>query len=154
MINGDVPIFSVSNEMAPNRAQVFSDKLSLSLPKSDFDRIDWTNLRSRPPIDAARICKESEWWEPAKCCMSGYSVEHVLDTGRDNGFEGSAEMRFLQSYPCLNGVELDSFFERFSKELPSREAGKGGKGSFNGRTETGILNQVIGFLMGWFESWF
>jgi hypothetical protein len=154
MINGIVSSFSVSNELERNGAQVFLGKLSSSLTKSDFDRIDWTNLKDRPPIDKGRLCKESEWWDTAKCCMSGYSVEHVLDTGRDNGFEGSAEMRFLQSYPCLNGVELDSFFERFSKELPSREAGKGGKGSFNGRTETGILNQVIGVLMGWFESWF
>lgn len=79
-----------------------------------FQEIDWTSLADRPPIDKAHLCTEKNWSSPVPCCMDGYAIEHVIDTGNVNRHEGSSALEFLETYPCLNGVELDHFFEVFS----------------------------------------
>ena len=81
-----------------------------------YENVDWNALKNRPPIDPNNFCTEQNWFEDSPCCMSGYEIEHVLHIAHDNGFGDSPEVEFLNKYPCLNGVELDIFFERFTTQ--------------------------------------
>ena len=92
--------------------------MDLSFSKTaSFSGINWDNLENRPPINEAFTCSELQWFEYEPCCMSGYSMEYVIETGLENGFSDSKEFKFLSKYPCLNGPELDVFFEKFSSQL-------------------------------------
>lgn len=132
-----------------------SEALStLSFGSSTFDQIDWKSFKNRPNIDPSNICREDQWWEQVPCCMSGYSIEHVIDTGRDSGFASSAEMRFLESYPCLNGVELDGFFEKFSAGEPVKESGELAGSGLSEAEQQGFFDRVFGTIKEWFGEWF
>jgi len=79
-----------------------------------FATIDWNTLENRPPIDTAQFCTKQYWFDNVPCCMDGYTVEHVLELAEQNGYESTPEARFLNKYPCINGVEIDYFYEKFT----------------------------------------
>ncbi len=81
-----------------------------------FANIDWSTLKNRPIIDGEQFCTEKNWFDDVPCCMSRFSIEYVTDTAYDNGFGDSPEVEFLKQSPCLNGVELDVFLEKFSSK--------------------------------------
>jgi len=92
--------------------------MSFSISSStNFSDINWDTLENRPQIDTSKFCTERVWYENTPCCMNGFEIEHVLHVGNDNGYTGSEEAKFLEKYPCLNGPELDSFFEKFSTKI-------------------------------------
>lgn len=65
------------------------------------------------------FCKEDSWDSAnAKCCLDGYSIEHVLDeTGGSQ--KSGLERKFLDQYPCVNGVELESLADKIQGDKPS-----------------------------------
>ena len=80
-----------------------------------FKDINWNNLENRPSIDDSMIfCKDSDWHKSAKCCMDGYTIEHVLDISHEQSSHSSPAAKFLEEYPCLNGLELDRIVEELS----------------------------------------
>lgn len=80
--------------------------------KTTFAEIDWNTFENRPPIKRTMPqCKEKDWYADVKCCMDGYTIEHVRDMAYDNGYVDTPETQFLDEYPCLNGVELDYFVD-------------------------------------------
>ena len=84
-----------------------------------FSAINWETLENRPPIgESMKFCEEKDWYEDVKCCMDGYSIEHVLDVAYENGNENTPEVKFLDAYPCLNGLELDHFVDEIER-MPS-----------------------------------
>lgn len=84
-------------------------------PSTTFANIDWNTLENRPPIDKSMIfCQEKDWYDAVPCCMDGYTIEHVHDLAYENGFLGTAEAQFLNEYPCLNAIEMNHFYEKFT----------------------------------------
>lgn len=119
-----------------------------------FQDIDWASLKDRPPIDKEHFCTEENWSIPTPCCMDGYAIEHVIDIGHLNGHGESAALKFLNTYPCLNGVELDGFFERFSSPRsvvlsPSGQLSKKSVRETDCEFGADRLTQMIGSALQW-----
>ena len=77
---------------------------------ASFKDIQWNNFENRPQINKSMpFCKEADWYDDVKCCMDGYSIEHLIDAAYEHGNENTPEVQFLEQYPCLNGLELDFF---------------------------------------------
>jgi hypothetical protein len=84
-----------------------------------FSAINWDNFENRPPVKQGMpICEEKDWYEDSKCCMDGYSIEHVLDVANDYGLSDTPEVKFLDEYPCVNGLELDHFVDEIEGMEP------------------------------------
>ena len=85
-----------------------------------FSAINWNSFEGRPQInEPMTFCKEDSWDSAnAKCCMDGYSIEHVLDETRGSQ-KSSLERKFLDQYPCVNGVELESLADKIQGDKPS-----------------------------------
>ncbi len=84
-----------------------------------FSAINWNSFENRPQMGKGMpICKENDWYEDKKCCMDGYSIEHVLDVAHEYGHGDTPEVKFLDEYPCLNGLELDRFVDQI-ETMPS-----------------------------------
>lgn len=67
-----------------------------SISSTQFSNIDWDNFKDRPPIDESMtFCEEKNWNDDVKCCMDGYSIEHVRDIAYEHGLEDVPEVRFL-----------------------------------------------------------
>lgn len=107
--------------------------MSFSVSRSaNFANIDWSTLEGRPPIDPQHFCTEQNWYQRVPCCMDGFAVEHVLHAAHNNGYEigrgegvaGSPAVGFISQYPCLNGPELDAFFERFSSSRAAQPSSR------------------------------
>jgi hypothetical protein len=82
-----------------------------------FKEIEWESLKDRPSITTAMpFCEEKQWYKPAKCCMDGYTIEHILDGAYAGKNTKSPEFKFLKEYPCINGVELDSLIEKIEEK--------------------------------------
>ena len=64
------------------------------------------------------FCREEDWYEDKKCCMDGYSIEHVRDVAYEYGNENTPVVKFLNQYPCINGIELDYFVDEIER-MPS-----------------------------------
>lgn len=80
-----------------------------------FTEIDWNNFNNRPAIDSSMpFCNEKDWYRDRRCCMDGYTIEHVRDMAYDNRHQNTAEARFLDEYPCVNGVELDQLIDKMA----------------------------------------
>ncbi len=93
-----------------------SFSVSASTP---FSSISWNNFENRPPINSSMtFCEEKDWYEDVKCCMDGYSIEHLRDVAYEYGHENTPEVRFLDQYPCLNGLEIDYFVDKIER-MPS-----------------------------------
>ena len=95
--------------------------MSLSVSASTpFNAINWDNFENRPPINGSMtFCEEKDWYEDqAKCCMDYYSIEHVLDVAHEYELGEAPEVKFLEQYPCLNGLELDYFVDEI-ESMPS-----------------------------------
>jgi hypothetical protein len=90
--------------------------MSFSVSSSaSFSSINWTTFEGRPEIkDSMPFCKEKDWDQDKKCCMDGYSIEHALEMIPKLGMK-SSEARFLEQYPCVNGLELESLVEGASE---------------------------------------
>lgn len=87
----------------------------VTVNNSTFANINWDTFKGRPTIDPSmKFCSEKKWHTDTKCCMSGYTIEHVLDMAYDHGKADSPEVTFLEGYPCLNGRELDSFVDKLT----------------------------------------
>ena len=41
--------------------------------------------------------------------MSGGSINNLLEVAYEYGHENTPEVKFLEQYPCLNGLETDIF---------------------------------------------
>jgi hypothetical protein len=98
-----------------------SSCMSFSISRSTgFSEINWSSFENRPQINSSmQFCREKDWYEDAKCCMDGYSIEHILDAAYEHGNENTPEVKFLDQYPCLNGVELDHFANAIDR-MPSK----------------------------------
>ena len=83
-------------------------------PSTAFASIDWSTLENRPPIDKQQFCTEKNWHDDVPCCISGYTVEHILESAEENGLSNTPEAQFLSEYPCINGVEMNYFYERLT----------------------------------------
>jgi len=97
-----------------------SFSISNSVP---FSNINWDSFENRPTINKSMLfCTEKNWYDDVKCCMDGYSIEHIRDVAYEHGLEDTPEVRFLDQYPCINGLESDYFVDRIesmpSKKLP------------------------------------
>lgn len=93
-----------------------SFSISNSVP---FSGINWDSLENRPPMKSGMlVCKEKDWYEDKKCCMDGYSIEHVLEVANDYGLGDTPEVQFLNEYPCVNGLELDYFVDQIERMEP------------------------------------
>jgi hypothetical protein len=87
-----------------------------------FSSINWDSFENRPSTKGSMpICQEKDWYEDSKCCMDVYSIEHVRDVAYDYGHENTPEVKFLDQYPCVNGLELDYFVNRI-EAMPSKVA--------------------------------
>ena len=75
-----------------------------------FSAINWNSFENRPQInEPMTFCREDSWNSAkAKCCIDGYSIEHVLDETKGS----SSERKFLEQYPCINGVELETLADK------------------------------------------
>ena len=87
-----------------------------------FSKIDWSTLENRPYIDRQHHCTEKNWYDNVPCCMDGYTVEHVNDLAQENGLQDTSEAKFLNQYPCVNGVESDYFYEKFTGQKAPTKA--------------------------------
>ena len=77
-------------------------------PSTTFASINWDNFENRPRInEPMTFCNEDNWNKDVKCCMDGYSIEHVVNRARKNSTEQTPEITFLEQYPCINGTELE-----------------------------------------------
>jgi hypothetical protein len=104
-----------------------SFSISASTP---FSSINWDNFENRPPISKSMpFCKEEDWYEDKKCCMDGYSIEHVRDVAYEYGNQNTPEVKFLDQYPCINGIELDYFVDEIER-MPSDVETKSPKPQF------------------------
>jgi hypothetical protein len=94
--------------------------MSYSISAStSFSSINWNNFENRPPINPSMtFCEEKDWYEDVKCCMDSYSIEHVRDVAHEHGLGDTPEVRFLDRYPCVNGLELDYFVDEI-EAMPS-----------------------------------
>jgi len=76
-----------------------------------FSAINWNTLEGRPQVQnlgkETRFCEEKDWYADEKCCMDYYSIEHVRDVAYEYGNQNSPEVKFLDQYPCINGLEID-----------------------------------------------
>ena len=66
------------------------------------------------------FCTDKNWNDDVKCCMDGYTIEHILDVAYEHGLEDTPEVRFLDEYPCINGLESDYFVDRIER-MPSKK---------------------------------
>jgi hypothetical protein len=88
--------------------------MSHTIPQpTPFSKIDWSTLQNRPSLTKDMpICTDKQWDKrDARCCMSGYAIEHVRDIAFDAGKTSSPESAYINGYPCVNGVELDNLFD-------------------------------------------
>ena len=87
-----------------------------------FSSINWNTLEGRPQVEnlgkETRRCEEKDWYADEKCCMDYYSIEHVRDVAYEYGHGDTPEVKFLDKYPCLNGLELDRFVDQI-EAMPS-----------------------------------
>ncbi len=84
-----------------------------------FADINWDTLENRPTInESMTFCEEKDWYADVKCCMDGYSIEHVLDVAHENNLWDMPEVKFLDQYPCINGLELDSLADEIAGRIP------------------------------------
>jgi hypothetical protein len=99
--------------------------MSFSVSSSKpFSSIDWSSFENRPEIkDTMPFCTEKNWYKDSKCCADGYSIEHALETIPEKKIK-TPEARFLEKYPCVNGLELESLVERVSGGETSMEQPK------------------------------
>lgn len=91
--------------------------MSFSVSSSaPFSSINWKNFENRPEIkDSMPFCTENNWNKKAKCCSDGYSIEHALDMIPEEKMS-TPEAKFLEKYPCVNGIELESLVNKISEE--------------------------------------
>jgi len=88
-------------------------------PSTPFTSINWDTFENRPPInDSMKFCDEKDYYKETKCCMDGYSVEHVVEVAHQNGLWDAPEVKFLEKYPCVNGTELDSLADQIDGMIP------------------------------------
>ena len=94
--------------------------MPLSISSStNFSNINWDDLENRPVINKSMtFCEEKDWYNDAKCCMDSYSIEHVLDVAHTYDLRELPEVKFLEEYPCLNGLELDSLADKIAAYIP------------------------------------
>lgn len=82
-------------------------------PSTKFADIAWSNFENRPYV-SGHFCTEKNWYDDVPCCMSGYTIEYINDLAQANGLQGTPEAEFLNEYPCVNGVETNYFYEKFT----------------------------------------
>ena len=91
-------------------------------PSTPFTSINWDTFENRPVINKSmKFCEEKDWYADTKCCMDGYSIEHVLDVAHENNLWNAPEVQFLDEYPCVNGLELDSLADKIAGMIPDTE---------------------------------
>ncbi len=48
--------------------------------------------------------------------MSGYSIEYVLDLAWDHGNIDTPEAKFMDEFPCINGIEIEYFTDEVTRK--------------------------------------
>jgi len=93
-----------------------SFSISTSTP---FSAINWDNFENRPPInESMKFCGSADRYKDTKCCMETDSIEGVLYVAHKNDLRNADEVKFLEEYPCVNWVELDSLADKIDEQLP------------------------------------
>lgn len=96
--------------------------ISASTP---FSKIDWSNFENRPPINESMIfCEERDRYKSTTCCVDEYSIEHALEVAHENNLGNEPVVKFLDEYPCLNMLELDSIADKIDEMIPEIEGSK------------------------------
>ena len=90
---------------------------------TSFSGIKWQTFENRPPInESMKFCGSADRYKDTKCCMEADSIEGVLYVAHKNDLREADEVRFLEEYPCVNWVELDSLADKVDEMLPEAAA--------------------------------